>query len=364
MRVHVFMHDIHLLDRVASDRRVTTAAEILWNRDAYNSLFRKRTILRDGTVTMRPLRDELYHNHFWRFFANTWIAPDNSDHWARHIPLIWQDEKISVRVTAPHGEYGVRDHNVNTHLLLWPLGWSSNLSLTWSGSVSAFAFAKWFESIRHRRTRMFALNGEAATLSGIFMALQASLERWLKNGNVVAKHRLAVNRRVVVSVIEVDQNPVPAHPHRTGEWGGRRLLTDQERAALLSTLHGGQVTLLDLAGNSPRSKHMVTHLEDFDFVLTNFDLGSLCFLADSFQTGAKSESSLWCLGSNVQTTWIMGELLSEIARNTNVGRTRAGEDLQGAATELVQNLHSHYFSPFCRDFFNYHSLIAQMVGKG
>ncbi len=348
--VDLFLYDLHIaLGPLGDSSLLRPESAFLVDPEGYEEAHRTGATFETRHFLIRPLRRELGggrlpRNYFWHYYSEIGLpGMRTANHWHWHllIPFRCRPKDCEVRLVCDR--LGL-EAPVRPTILLWPFGWSINLEVSLTGDLSPRSLQEIVAAFRADGLfRVSSFGPETVTgLSGVFRRLTRILREDLYTDPRIGEKR-PISRQWVISF------PGVRLP------GGR--LSDRQRIELHGVLLGKQLTPEEMAelAESPEGFLLTPLVEGDDFGMTDFDRGTLLFLANAAAAG-KSRASLYSLGANVRSCSLVGQALLHLLKS---GRKWAQTDskiqaLCETAAAILYELPEYYTNPFCTRYFTTH----------
>ncbi len=323
---------------------VEPSAGFLYSQEPYGARQEQGTIATLGSWVVRPLTRELQHDYFWRSYFATRLpdsGPEVDAYWHLPFPFKLTPQDVDLRLRMPQPEL---DLTVGVEILLWPTGWSSNLTFSVSRSFSLDEVAAISRAVHGHSPPPFRWNGQAKTLSEVFKDLSRKLRDALFTQPDAVYAAPQRPRYAVTLVASSDEG-----------YTGFDRMSGSDRSRLHSILRGEEVGIAERLAIEKAGRFLVTTLSRRDFALTDFDRGILVSAANAWST--KSRTELKCLASNIRKALVMSFALLATVRMDGDGRL---QPLKEGARRTLRRLPQRYDNPVLHSFLRAHSSFASL----
>ncbi len=323
LRIEVF--DVNFLRRrFLESYEDRPPKEFLFGPIAYGKAFWAKQGLRAepkmlGQFTVCQLGKDLYKNAFWRNYRRIWLERKNRSAWHRHLPLELRATERLEYVSARFGG-GV---DLDTTVLLWPYGWSSNFALTFEGSLTRDLVVDLVDEARSGNP--FRAEGKAKNLGQAFNYISKKLEEAIDRSD-----RIQSVERFVVPILMWNSDS-----------DGRLAVSNNwDQAWAYSKV---------LSRNSEEGKTRIgANLKGPDFAATLADRGTLISL--SCRPGIEKKQ----VEHATKNMCLFLRTAHVLLTFCEWGRVEAGkspelDELVSTARRLLRDLPNYYKNPLCHE---------------
>jgi hypothetical protein len=283
--------------------------EFIAQPDGYRQRYKDGLATLTPSFNFHPLSGKLRkHNQFWK----NYLPLQDSDYWELQLPFVCSFKRRPVALHLEGASFG---GSVKAHIYLSALGWSSNLDIHLTGDIRLPQLRDFIGALRGIQP---ALPGGASlllktedgdwqpvSLSEIFAHFRALLLAEIYSPDSPPHAIRHEERQFVISLAEFD-GPITSF-RQTPRGEG---MTEADRAMLYSVLRGRSFDVASFRKEIIAQPVTVTAFADRqDFMLTNFDYGTLMFLQQGARKQSGARGPLRCFASNVRSfacvTWML-----------------------------------------------------------
>lgn len=271
-----------------------------------------------GSFNLCDFPKVAYENSFWRNFRRIELEGKDRSAWHRHLPLELRSQRELKYVSAQLGETKV----LEATMLLWPYGWSSNLSIEFDGSFTREEVAGIVEEVRSGDT--FRVGDMKKNLGQTFGYLAKQVEEAIgRTDHVQSVARFLIPILVWDSVAE-------AYAAQANGW-----IKEWAYSTVLSR-------------NSEQGKAQIgVYLKGPDFAATLEGRGTLISLACRSSNGLKQVE---CAVNNMRLFLTTAHVLLTFHKwgRSEAGRSPELDELVRTAERLLRGLPEYYKNPLCQ----------------
>ncbi len=355
--VHIFAFDVHATTRhLLQPKLLRPEFAFLSNAVAYRKRHKAGAPIKTAHFLVQPLpRRERIWNHFWKAYGRIWHGK-SADDWKLQMPFVCRPLDTKAEVDTGGESFRI---NVRPVIYLSSLGWSNNLEISISGSITPEDLTT-FVRLLPQQLPWLRLNGVPRDLHGAFQHFTTQLQ-----ADLYANSQQAVNERVLnrYLIISLAQCTGPAAPYATS-WDPESAHMDgASRALMHGILSGEEISLAKLSEMEKKEnkKFLLTRFGEGGFALTYFDQRTLLFLHDRAMARPNRRKLLRCLGANIRTCTMMSLILLHFYNRSALqasahAQTRA---LRKAIEHTLRDLPARYTNAFCRALYLKHAQLQK-----
>ncbi len=352
--IDILLFDFHLdLRPILSPARLNAGFTFLSDPVKYHAQQSAAKSFAAGALVLRPLNSRSRkRNRFWTRYCSVFPTSATPD-WDIQVPFtIRPNVDISVPLSV-----GTTTAKVRPSIEVNSIGWSTNLEVAISGSLSPSDLQALTQRLLEKSQKPFTIAGSPASLPGV-MKHFGSL--WQSNAysdpTQPPRDTNPIERHIIVSIGCYQGT---AEPYR--HWvGSTSWMTDAECAQLHSILLGRPFTIQELSPLGGDQGYTYTQFGDTadNFAISYFNHGSLIFMQKEAVENRKRRKSMGCLAKNLSHFSLLALSIPNVLRHTAQGQLIQG--LKATLRGSLKSLGDTYTNEFCRTWFRKHSFLQHL----
>lgn len=351
--IDILLFDFHLdLRPVLSPARLNADFTFLSDPVKYHAQQSAAKSFTAGGLDLRALSPRSRkRNRFWTRYCSVFSTSATPD-WDIQVPF---SIRPNVNVSVPFNA-GTTTAKVRSSMQVNSIGWSTNLELAISGSLSLSDLQALTQRLLDKGQKPFTIAGSPASLPGVMKHFGTLWQtNAYSNPTQPPRDTNPIERHIVISVGCYQGT---AKPYRHGV-GSTSWMTDAECAQLHGILLGRPFTIQELPALGSAQGYTYTQFGDTDnFAISYFNHKSLIFLQKEAVENRKRRKSMGCLARNLSHFSLLAVSLPNVLRYTAQGQLIQG--LKATLQGSLKSLGDTYTNEFCRAWFRKHNFLQQL----
>lgn len=368
-KVDINLYDVYTAVRPILDSAIMNEEfKFLVVEQLYNEKY-KLNEFTAGKHTIKSFNEEsIEKNHFWSNYITNDDTVDNGDSFKLQLPFTFIPKDFDLKINTDGFGFNAE---VETFVYVNSLGWSSQLRIHLTGKdntvFSSGQLQKFISSLRNKDTNdlPFILNGEKHKRFEVFKKLGELIAGDIYAADKKAGNQFSVAYKYIICPKDCSEpakyynSKVAKKNADISETKMDIILSDKDRMELLSILYGEEID----SGNYLKYENgtLLTWFRGKDFSLTDFDLGTLLFMQDSFSDEDESESKMFCLSSNMNSCTTMNLMLLNFHRR---GTKLSSEDKKfieflDRTKYLLNHIPQAYKNRYCISYYTNHGSLKE-----
>ncbi len=351
--IDILLFDFHLdLRPVLSPARLKAGFTFLSDPIKYQAQQSVARSFTAGGLELHPLSPRSRkRNRFWTRYCSVFSTSATPD-WDIQVPFTIRP---NVDVSLPFNA-GTTTAKVRPSVEVNSIGWSTNLEVAISGSISVSDLQGLTQRLLDKRQKPFTIAGSPASLPGVmkhFGTLWQS--NAYSNPTQPPRDTNPIERHIIVSIGCYQGG---AKPYRH-ELGGTNWMTGSECAQLHGILLGRPFAISELPALGSDQGYTYTQFGDpEDFAISYFNHGSLIFMQKEAVENGKRRKSMGCLARNLSHFSLLAVGLPNVLRYTTQGQLM--QELKATLQSSLKSLGDTYTNEFCQMWFRKHNFLKQL----
>lgn len=356
--VDIIISDIHTVVKpLLSSSVLKDNFQFLTDRDKYNEKFKLRKIEKTDAYIFHPVtKKELNWNHFWKNYTSQDDTAITTDFYNLQIPFVFKPKNFDLTIS-----FDSLKAEIKPTVFLFSTGWSSNLRISLTGSISSGKLQKFIGDLKN--SNPYLISGQNYKLSAVF----AELAKRVKNEVYNSPQEIGDNpfkpNYFFISLQKSSSQPEFFAPvqinHSSKQY---KQMLEADKSELFGILYGREVNISELSKYEKKSAN--TWFNDANFAVTDFNNGSLLFMQENACSENPQISTLECLNSNIRLCTVLTFMIlgfkSRVDKLNSIEDFKLSpilSDLSNRTDYRLQLIKGAFNNPYCITFYqNYGSL--------